>query len=572
MTLVLRYSARSDRGLVRQNNQDAVYAGPRLLALADGMGGHAAGEVASSLVISALAPLDEDDPGDDLLRELREAAVEGNAAITRHVSDAPDLEGMGTTLTAILFAGKKLGLVHIGDSRAYQLRGGAFSQITKDDTFVQSLIDEGRITEEEAHTHPQRSLLLRAITGQDIDPSLTIREARAGDRYLLCSDGLSDPVSFETIQDVLRTGTPDEAATSLINLALRGGGPDNVTVVVADVVDVDAAVAAAEAGDAPTPTLPTGPVLAGAVNAAAPELPRPDTSAGRASAVQIIQRPAAAKGGSGTGTVAADGVDGDAGADGAGSGDAAAGPGGSGRHGRRRGLFIALAAVLVLVVAAGGTIWWVRDSLNQSYFVAVAAAADRPAPATTTASETEDASEAPRTSGTAAADPSEAANTADAANRADGADTASPSGSEEADATAAENTQSATPIIIYQGSPGSILGVSTQSAYQEICLDERGQVNMLPAGSDDPCHRFSTADLTPAARGTLDNLPTDSYEEVQKQVRRLSEQTLPPCVTRGTSDDNSRNSNGGGNSSGSSRSSDDPSDLTTPGVSCREVN
>ena len=99
MTLVLRYSARSDRGLVRQNNQDAVYAGPRLLALADGMGGHAAGEVASSLVISALAPLDEDDPGDDLLAELRHATVEGNAAITRHVADAPDLDGMGTTLT-----------------------------------------------------------------------------------------------------------------------------------------------------------------------------------------------------------------------------------------------------------------------------------------------------------------------------------------------------------------------------------------------------------------------------------------------------------------------------------------
>ena len=170
MTLVLRYSARSDRGLVRQNNQDAVYAGPRLLALADGMGGHAAGEVASSLVISALAPLDDDVPGDDLLAELREATHEGNDAISRHVAEAPDLEGMGTTLTAILFAGSRLGMVHVGDSRCYQLRGEEFTQITKDDTFVQSLIDEGRITEEESHTHPQRSLLLRAITGQDVDP------------------------------------------------------------------------------------------------------------------------------------------------------------------------------------------------------------------------------------------------------------------------------------------------------------------------------------------------------------------------------------------------------------------
>src|SRR4051795_4690592 len=239
MTLVLRYSARSDRGLVRQNNQDAVYAGPRLLALADGMGGHAAGEVASSLVISALAPLDDDDPGDELLRELHNATVEGNAAIHRHVQETPDLEGMGTTLTAILFKGSRLGLVHVGDSRAYQLRDGSFTQITKDDTFVQSLIDEGRITEEEAHTHPQRSLLLRAITGQDVEPSLTVREARPGDRYLLCSDGLSGVVSDETLASPPSTAAaPRECADRLIDLALRGGGPDNITCIVADVVDV----------------------------------------------------------------------------------------------------------------------------------------------------------------------------------------------------------------------------------------------------------------------------------------------------------------------------------------------
>jgi PPM family protein phosphatase len=236
VTLVLRYSARSDRGLVRQNNQDAVYAGPRLLALADGMGGHAAGEVASSLVISALAPLDDDTPGDDLLAELREATVEGNAAITRHVADAPDLEGMGTTLTAMLFAGSRLGLVHIGDSRAYQLRNGTLTQITKDDTFVQSLIDEGRITEDEAHTHPQRSLLLRAITGQDVEPSLTIREARAGDRFLLCSDGLHGYVQDGELDQLLE-GERDEVAARLIALANDRGGRDNITVVVTDVVE-----------------------------------------------------------------------------------------------------------------------------------------------------------------------------------------------------------------------------------------------------------------------------------------------------------------------------------------------
>jgi PPM family protein phosphatase len=276
MTLVLRYSARSDRGLVRQNNQDAVYAGPRLLALADGMGGHAAGEVASSLVIAALAPLDEDDPGDDLLAELRNATVEGNAAITRHVADAPDLEGMGTTLTAILFAGNRLGLVHIGDSRAYQLRDGYLTQITKDDTFVQSLIDEGRITEEEAHTHPQRSLLLRAITGQDVDPSLTIREARAGDRYLLCSDGLSGVVSDETLAETLQAyRDPRECADRMIELALRGGGPDNITCIVADVVDIDFGEDA--------------PIVGGSVGDGSEDGPPPDSAAARASATTLTR-------------------------------------------------------------------------------------------------------------------------------------------------------------------------------------------------------------------------------------------------------------------------------------------
>src|SRR4051794_5519176 len=276
MTLVLRYSARSDRGLVRQNNQDAVYAGPRLLALADGMGGHAAGEVASSLVISALAPLDDDDPGDDLLRELHSATVEGNSAIHRHVLEAPDLEGMGTTLTAILFKGSRLGLVHIGDSRAYQLRDQMLTQITKDDTFVQSLIDEGRITEEEAHTHPQRSLLLRAMTGQDIDPSLTVREARPGDRYLLCSDGLSGVVSDETLATTLTTyKDPRECADRLIDLALRGGGPDNITCIVADVVNVDFGEDA--------------PIVGGAAGDGRDISPPPDSAAARASAATLTR-------------------------------------------------------------------------------------------------------------------------------------------------------------------------------------------------------------------------------------------------------------------------------------------
>ena len=270
MTLVLRYAARSDRGLVRANNEDSVYAGARLLALADGMGGHAAGEVASQLVIAALAHLDDDEPGGDLLNKLDTAVRDGNSAIAANVEADPELEGMGTTLTAILFAGNRLGLVHIGDSRGYLLRDGELNQITKDDTFVQTLVDEGRITLEEAHSHPQRSLIMRALTGHEVEPTLIMREARAGDRYLLCSDGLSDPVSHETILEALQIADVAESADRLIELALRGGGPDNVTVVVADVVDYDYGQ--------------TQPILAGAVSGDDDQSAPPNTAAGRASA------------------------------------------------------------------------------------------------------------------------------------------------------------------------------------------------------------------------------------------------------------------------------------------------
>lgn len=273
MTLVLRYAARSDRGLVRANNEDSVYAGARLLALADGMGGHAAGEVASQLMIAALAHLDDDEPGGDLLGKLEAATHEGNASIADHVEEDPELEGMGTTLTAILFAGSKLGLVHIGDSRAYLLRDDQLTQITRDDTFVQSLVDEGRITAEQAHTHPQRSLIMRALTGNEIEPTLTVREARAGDRYLLCSDGLSDVVSDETIANTMREGSHGECADRLIELALRSGGPDNVTVIVADVIDLDYGQ--------------SRPIVGGAASADDEEdTPPPDTAAGRAAAMR----------------------------------------------------------------------------------------------------------------------------------------------------------------------------------------------------------------------------------------------------------------------------------------------
>ena len=163
-----------------------------------------------------------------------------NQQLRDTVDANPAMEGMGTTLTAMLFSGSKIGMVHIGDSRAYVLRDGEFGQITKDDTYVQMLIDEGRITPEEADSHPQRHLLYRALDGRDAEPEYSVREAHAGDRYLLCSDGLSGVVSAETIAATLREYVDaNQCAERLVQLALRGGGPDNITVIVADVTDGD---------------------------------------------------------------------------------------------------------------------------------------------------------------------------------------------------------------------------------------------------------------------------------------------------------------------------------------------
>ena len=241
------------------------------------MGGYAGGEVASKIVIAALAPLDDDDPGEDLLNPLREAVLAGNAAISELVANDPELDGMGTTLTAILFAGNRLGVVNIGDSRTYMMRGGQVSQITHDDSFVQSLIDEGRITPEEANSHPQRSLLLRALTGHDVEPSLTVREARPGDRYLLCSDGLSSYISHETLTEAIRIPDPQDSADRMIELALKAGGPDNVTVIIADVIDVDF-------GE-------DDPIVGGAAGDGSDEAPQPDSPASRARALHPVTPP-----------------------------------------------------------------------------------------------------------------------------------------------------------------------------------------------------------------------------------------------------------------------------------------
>ncbi|MBF4135380.1 MULTISPECIES: Stp1/IreP family PP2C-type Ser/Thr phosphatase [Streptomyces] len=260
MSLSLRFAAGSHKGMIREGNEDSGYAGPRLLAIADGMGGQAAGEVASSEVITTLVELDDEIPGSDILTSLGAAVQRANDQLRVMVEEDPQLEGMGTTLTALLWTGQRLGLVHVGDSRAYLLRDGVLTQITQDHTWVQRLVDEGRITEEEATTHPQRSLLMRALgSGDHVEPDLSIREVRAGDRYLICSDGLSGVVSHQTMEETLASYQgPQETIQELIQLALRGGGPDNITCIVADVLDVDS-------NDTLTTQLNDTPVVVGAV-------------------------------------------------------------------------------------------------------------------------------------------------------------------------------------------------------------------------------------------------------------------------------------------------------------------
>ena len=246
MAIALRYAARSDLGLLRGGNEDSGYAGPRLLVVADGVGGHAAGEVASSVAVSVLATLDEEAPGGDLLDRLSGAVQNANTYLRDMVRGDPELRGMSTTVTALLRAGSRFGLVHVGDSRCYLLRGDELQQITRDHTFVQSLIDEGRITPEEADHHPQRSVITNALDGaENVDLDLSVREARVGDRYLLCSDGLSGVVSEDTLRETLAgNARPEDAVERLVELALRGGGPDNITAIVADVVEVDASPSA----------------------------------------------------------------------------------------------------------------------------------------------------------------------------------------------------------------------------------------------------------------------------------------------------------------------------------------
>jgi protein phosphatase len=320
MSLSLRYAARSHVGLIRDGNEDSGYAGPRLLVVADGMGGQAAGELASSVVVQTIAQLDtpaQPQPPADPVRALAERIGEAHERLHSIITENPQLEGMGTTLTTFLFSEHAVAFAHIGDSRAYRLRGGQLEQLTADHTWVQRLVDEGRISEEEAGHHPQRSLLMRALDGrgQVADADLSLTDVQPGDRLMLCSDGLSSFVSFDTLESTLAGyADPHQAAESLIQLALRAGGPDNVTCIVADIFDpslpgaggspnaetqyiempVTVGAAAEHAGGAGLPSFgappgqPGGP-SAGAAPRNTDEIPA-DTPAGRAARLRRRDR------------------------------------------------------------------------------------------------------------------------------------------------------------------------------------------------------------------------------------------------------------------------------------------
>ena len=241
MSPTLCSAAGSDVGRRRQMNQDSAATGPRLLVVADGMGGHAHGEVASSVAVQAIVDAAPDDlEGVDLLAVLGAALEDAASRLTGLATDDPELRGTGTTVVAFLVDGLRIGIAHIGDSRAYLLRDGELTRLTRDHTLVQALVDEGRISAEEAATHPRRSWLVRTLQDSSSpEPDLFLHDAVLGDRYLICSDGLTAVLDDDAVREVLAT-EPDRAAavTRLIDIANTGGGPDNITCVVADLLDV----------------------------------------------------------------------------------------------------------------------------------------------------------------------------------------------------------------------------------------------------------------------------------------------------------------------------------------------
>lgn len=514
--LKLNFAAASDRGLVRGNNEDSAYAGPYLLALADGMGGHAAGEIASQLMITHLMGLDKNPRDNDMLALLGTVSAEANWSIAEHIRKHPETDGMGTTLTSMMFNGSQFAVCHAGDSRAYLLRDKKLQQVTKDDTYVQSLVDEGKLDPEDVTSHPQKSLILKAYNGRDVEPTLFLLDAQPGDRILLCSDGLSDPVTASTIESALVAGSLEEVANRLVELALRSGGPDNVTIVLADVVEaseeevaeLDALAAQSTNADTTefaaseeSPVINPQAIMVGAIAGEVPEPTHPDSAASRAAALnrrpQVIEPysgPATAAGaprstvsptgGNPTNPVDADDTEGTADAEPADE-----------EPGRRRRFFgwPLIVSILVIIALVAG-LWCVsKNYLNNNYYVAVV----------------------------------EASTT-----------------SEDMDAANEE-------IRIMQGIDMELFGRPLNKDYQVACLREDGALQLAGNSCPTGTQAFSLTDLPPSERSAVGNLDSGSYDEVQSQLTQLSERALPKCRESTTDKDKFR---------------------STPGIDCREVN
>lgn len=240
VTTSTRSAAASHVGKIRANNQDSGFAGHQLFVVADGMGGHAGGDVASAIAVQRIVETDHGfNSAHDAEFALRTALLAANSILAETVFEHQELTGMGTTVSAMLRVGDQFAIAHIGDSRIYLYRDDELRQITADHTFVQRLVDSGRITQEEAAVHPRRSVLMRVLGDVDASPDIdtTVVDTRPGDRWLLCSDGLSSYVSDDKIRATLSTMTdPDAAASRLIREALDQGAPDNVTLVIVNVM------------------------------------------------------------------------------------------------------------------------------------------------------------------------------------------------------------------------------------------------------------------------------------------------------------------------------------------------
>lgn len=235
-------AAVSHVGKIRSNNQDSAYAGRGLFVVADGMGGHAGGDVASAIAVNRIREADHEyETADEAEFALQSALMAANQMLAETVFDHPELTGMGTTVSAMIRVGDHLALAHIGDSRIYRFRDGELTQVSTDHTFVQRLVDSGRITEEEAMVHPRRSVLMRVLGDVDASPEIDtwILDTRPGDRWLICSDGLSGVVKHDDLQAALASKDgPKQVADKLIRQSLDAGAPDNVTVVILDIADV----------------------------------------------------------------------------------------------------------------------------------------------------------------------------------------------------------------------------------------------------------------------------------------------------------------------------------------------